>query len=87
MRKKGATSPPLRLCRCCAECLSRNSGLPVASLELALYRFGFGGGDVVDDAFRPAVDVHPAIAVADAVFVRRHVSKALSRHLVERYKA
>ena len=47
----------------------------MASLELALHRFGFGGGDVVDDAFGPAVDVHPAIAVADAVLVRRHVLK------------
>src|SRR5579859_5372983 len=35
--------------------------------------FRFGRGDVIHDAFGPAVNMRPAIAVADAVLVRRNV--------------
>src|SRR5438876_1401098 len=35
--------------------------------------FGFGRGDVIQYAFGPAVNVRPAVAVADAVLVRRNV--------------
>jgi len=52
---------------------SRRAGCMVYVLRRSGRGFRFHRSDVIDDALRPTVDVRPAILVADAVLVRRHV--------------